>query len=339
MKPPDIKTNADDSGPAGAVGNVSVANRTQHARWIASIIYMVLLGLVFSKPLLSLIGYAARTPLFSYILCIPFCSAYLIYIHRKELPKEYVCSPLWALLPFVSGLAAWFAQVGFHMGERSLSQVDQLALQAFSFVSFLTAAGFLFLGSKWMATTAFPVAFLFFMTPVPDAALHWLETSLQLASAEAADVLFRISGTPVFRDGAFFELPGYSIHVAQECSGIQASWILFVSTVLASYLLLKSPWRRIVFILVVIPLGIIRNGFRIVTIGLLCVHVGPHMIDSPIHRKGGPLFLALSLIPLSIFLWWLRRGDVLSRKSAATLETMQRETGGTDEGAAERQQT
>jgi len=60
---------------------------------------------------------------------------------------------------------------------------------------------------------------------------------------------------------------------------------------------------------VVIPLGILRNGFRIFVIGALCVHFGPQMINSPIHRRGGPLFFALSLIPLFLLLWWLRRGD------------------------------
>jgi hypothetical protein len=33
------------------------------------------------------------------------------------------------------------------------------------------------------------------------------------------------------------------------------------------------------------------------------------MINSPIHRRGGPLFFALSLIPLLLLLWWLRRRD------------------------------
>ena len=59
----------------------------------------------------------------------------------------------------------------------------------------------------------------------------------------------------------------------------------------------------------VIPLGILRNGFRILVIGLLCVHVGPHMIDSPIHHQGGPFFFALSLVPLFLLLWWLRRQE------------------------------
>jgi hypothetical protein len=33
------------------------------------------------------------------------------------------------------------------------------------------------------------------------------------------------------------------------------------------------------------------------------------MIDSPIHHRGGPVFFVLSLIPLFLLLWWLRRGE------------------------------
>jgi hypothetical protein len=70
----------------------------------------------------------------------------------------------------------------------------------------------------------------------------------------------------------------------------------------------------------VIPLGILRNGFRVFVIGMLCVHVGPRMIDSVIHHRGGPLFFALSLVPLFLLLWWLRRGErrVEATTTAAT---------------------
>ena len=82
-----------------------------------------------------------------------------------------------------------------------------------------------------------------------------------------------------------------------------------ITSVLASHLFLKSPWRRLVLVALVIPLGILRNGFRILVIELLCVHVGPHMIDSINHRQGGPLFFALSLVPLFLLLWWLRHKE------------------------------
>jgi len=139
--------------------------------------------------------------------------------------------------------------------------------------------------------------------------VNWLEKASMLASAEAAALFFNISGTPVARDGTVFELPGIVIRVARECSGIHSSWVLFITSLLASHLFLKNRWRRIVLVAFVIPLGILRNGFRVLVIGLLCVHIGPDMIDSPIHHQGGPLFLALSLVPLFLLLWWLRRRE------------------------------
>jgi len=66
-------------------------------------------------------------------------------------------------------------------------------------------------------------------------------------------------------------------------------------------------------IVAVIPLGILRNGFRIMVIGWLCVRFGPGMINTPIHHQGGPLFFALSLIPFGVLLWLLRRREPAAR--------------------------
>jgi exosortase C (VPDSG-CTERM-specific) len=178
-----------------------------------------------------------------------------------------------------------------------------------AYVSFIVASGFLFLGSPRMSAAAFPAAFLIFMVPLPDAAVDWLELALVAASADAATWLFRVTGTPLFRQGTTLTLPGIVLEVARECSGIRSTVVLFITSVVASHLFLHSRWRRVVLVAFVIPLGIARNGFRIVVIGLLSVHVGPHMLDSFIHRRGGPIFFVLSLFPLFLFLLWLRRRD------------------------------
>jgi exosortase/archaeosortase family protein len=70
---------------------------------------------------------------------------------------------------------------------------------------------------------------------------------------------------------------------------------------------LAGFWRKSLLVLFMIPLAILRNGFRIVVIGWLCLHIGPSIIESPFHRHGGPLFFALSLPPLFLVLWWLHR--------------------------------
>ena len=178
-----------------------------------------------------------------------------------------------------------------------------------AYLSFIVATGFVWFGSEWMRAAAFPVAFLIFMVPLPDAAVNWLELTLVAASADAAAWMFRVTGTPMFREGTILTLPGIVLEVARECSGIRSTVVLFMTSVLASNLFLQSTSRRIALVAFVIPLAIARNGFRILVIGLLCVHIGPHMIDSFIHHRGGPIFFALSLIPLSLVLFWLRRHD------------------------------
>jgi len=268
--------------------------------------FVVLLILLFIQPLTRLILYAARSNLHSHIVLVPFITAYLLYLQRGRPSTAYRTSIGGTVAMGGIGIVAVAAAIEW---RGSLSINDGLALMALAFVSFVAAGGFLFFGSKWMASKAFPVAFLIFMVPLPDAAVNWLEKASVLASAEAAALYFNLTGTPLVRQGTVFELPGIVLQVGQECSGIRSSWVLFITSLLASHLFLRTRWRKTVLVAFVIPLGILRNGFRIAVVGLLCVHVGPHMIHSVIHRRGGPFFFALSLVPLFLLLWWLWRQE------------------------------
>jgi exosortase C (VPDSG-CTERM-specific) len=297
------QTSVPASRPPGDTGS----GKTARVRLFSA--YVALLLCTFAKPLLALANHAAHTELHSHVLLIPIIVGYLIYLRRKQLPTEYSSSPGWALFALGAGSAAVGFRWIFASSAGGLSLNDSLALTVLSMICFLAAGVFFFLGSRWMAAVRFPFAFLLFTIPLPDRLVEWLETGAKLASAEAADVLFRLSGIPFLRDGVVFHLPGITMQVAQECSGIRSSWVLFITGILAANLLLNSPVRRLALVAFVIPLGIVRNGFRILTIGLLCVHVGPHMIDSIIHHRGGPAFFALSLGPLFLLLWWLSRGE------------------------------
>ena len=274
-------------------------------RFIGLVGYASLVTLLFVQPLESLLALAFQNELHSYIPLVPLISGYLLYIRPKtEVPSR---SSLGATI----GLAAvGFAALAtaFQLQEN-LSLNDDLALMMLAYVSFVIAGGFLFVGSKRMAAAAFPIGFLFFMIPLPDAAVNWLELALVAASADAAALFFNWTGTPLFREGQILTLPGIVLEVARECSGIRSTVVLFITSLLASHLFLRSTWRRFALLTFVIPLAIVRNGFRILVIGLLCVYVGPHMSDSFIHHRGGPIFFVLSLIPLLFFMSWLRRHD------------------------------
>src|SRR5437764_1485102 len=235
---------------------------------------------------------------------------YSLYLRRDQLPKDYVVDRPLAMSFLAVGFCVFAFAYWLHFVKQSPAKADYLALETLSFLCCLAAGGFFFLGRDWMRATAFPLSYLIFMVPMPDAMAEALESASKYASAEVANVLFHLSGTPILRAGRVFQLPTITIEVAQECSGIRSSWVLLMTSILAANLFLKTSWRRIVLVAFIIPLGILRNGFRILVIGLLCVNLGPQMIHSPIHTRGGPVFFVLSLIPLFLLLWWLRKSEI-----------------------------
>jgi exosortase C (VPDSG-CTERM-specific) len=282
-------------------------------RFVGWCLYLVILCGAFALPLRAFVAYARHSDVHSYVLLIPFVTAYLIYIRWKQLSREL--SSAWgnALLLTATGTGALLASLRF----TELGQNDYMTLIALSFVCFAIAGAFLFLGSKWAYSAMFPLFFLAFMIPLPEAAVDFLENASKEASAEVANWLFLISGTPVLRAGAVFQLPGITIEVAKECSGIRSSLVLVITSLLAANMFLHTTWRRALLVCAVIPLGLLRNGLRILVISLLCVHIGPQMIHSVIHRRGGPVFFVASLVPLFVVLWWLRRGDVAVQQRRA----------------------
>jgi exosortase C (VPDSG-CTERM-specific) len=282
-------------------------------RFWKGVCFVILLLAAFGQPLLALANYAAHSALHSHILLIPFVSAYLLYIRRDQLPRKYVADLPLGMVFLAGGLGVFLFTYWRNFAGRAPADNYYLVVLTLSFLCCLAAGGFFFFGRDWMRAAAFPLAYLIFMVPMPDAMADALESASKYASAEVANVLFHLSGTPVLRAGRVFQLPNITIEVAQECSGIRSSWVLFMTSILAANLFLKTPWRRLVLIALVIPLGILRNGFRILVIGLLCVNLGPQMIHSVIHRRGGPVFFVLSLIPFLLLLWWLRKSEIRVR--------------------------
>ena len=282
-------------------------------RFLGWCLYLVILCGAFAPPLRAFVTYARHSDVHSYVLLIPFVSAYLIYIRWKQLSRELSSAWGYSLLLTATGTGALLASIRF----TELGQNDYMTLIALSFVCFAIAGAFLFLGGKWAYSAMFPLFFLAFMIPLPEAAVDFLENASKEASAEVANWLFLISGTPVLRAGAVFQLPGITIEVAKECSGIRSSLVLVITSLLAANMFLHTTWRRALLVCAVIPLGLLRNGLRILVISLLCVHIGPQMIHSVIHRRGGPVFFVASLVPLFVVLWWLRRGDVAVQQRRA----------------------
>jgi exosortase C (VPDSG-CTERM-specific) len=260
----------------------------------------------FTPTLLDLSRYCLREDLFSYILLIPFITGFLVARRWRDLDHRFIPAPI--IVAALGIAATLFLALSFRNGGAvSGPDPGSLCFRTLSFVVCWIAAAVWTLGRRFMSGLLFPAAFLIFMTPLPPVAVETLERALQHASAEVSSWFFPLANVPFFRTGLAFQLPNITIQVAPECSGIRSTLVLFITSLLAGYLYLERPWQRAALAALVIPLGIVRNAFRIVTIGWLCTRHGPEMINSPIHHSGGPVFFAVSLVPLFVMLILFRK--------------------------------
>jgi exosortase len=248
----------------------------------------------------------------SYINLIPFISAAFIYWDRRRIFDESKSSVLAAGVTFVFG--ALFFLTG-RTNAIALAGNDNLSLITAA-VIVLFFAGFLFFyGSASFKAALFPLLFLGLAIPIPS---HLLEASvkfLQHGSAAVSSMLFTLTGTPVYQVDMTFVLPKVTIVVAEECSGIRSTIGIVIVTLLASRLLLRSSWSRLVLLLAVVPISLIKNAIRIVTLTLLAVHVDMGFLTGRLHHEGGIVFMMIGLAlmyPLLSFLIRSERKDLYS---------------------------
>lgn len=277
-------------------------------------IFSLFLIACFLHPLSVLVNFALHSDLYSHILLIPFVTLFLISQKR-----DAACAlagksmrPL-ALLPFIFA-AILLAESWSSDTVAAGPTEDYLAITISALVYLFWSGALFFLKSSTLHLLAFPLIFIVFMIPFPEFLLNHIESFLQTGSATTAHLLFQFARTPVFRQGMYFQLPGFCLEVASECSGIHSSLVLLITSAVGAHLLLRSTWAKLLLISFVLPLALLRNGFRIFTIGELCVHVNPDLANSYIHKHGGPIFFLLSLIPFVGLLGLLIRAERRQRK-------------------------
>ena len=164
-------------------------------------------------------------------------------------------------------------------------------------------------GSAAWRKASFALFLLMLMVPFPQSILDRAIYFLQEGSTEIAYVLFKAVGVPVLRQGFILAVPGVTIEVAKECSGIRSSVALFITCLLAAHVFLRTGWKKLVFVLLAFPLAIVKNGIRITSLTLLSVYVNPGFLHGSLHHDGGFVFFLLALAILAPVLIAFQKSD------------------------------
>jgi exosortase len=242
------------------------------------------------RSCLTTLDLALKSAEYSHILIILPISVVLALFCRGTLRGTAKFDPALGIPLFLLSLAAGLWSFGSPDIELSVSM---LAL-----VLWWIGAIALCFGRRVFHVLLFPILFLLLVVPWPEFLLSKVVIALQESSASLTYVMFEVAGVPVGKHGVVLSIPGLDIEVAKECSSIRSSVILLITSIVLAFVFLRSSWRRVLVVLVAIPLSVAKNAVRIFTLSMLATHVDPGFLSGRLHKQGGIVFFFLSLIAL-----------------------------------------
>jgi exosortase len=255
----------------------------------------------------ELLEFSLKNSFSSHVLLIPLLSVMLIIYRKADIFSDVRYSIFGGGIFSLIGAAllAWS-----NFGNTGLIESDLLSAKAFAIMIFWMGVFLLFFGCKSLRNAIFPLLFLLFMIPIPKALLETVVSALQRGSAEMTALLFRITGTPHYRNDLTFVLPRISIEIAEQCSGIRSSLALLITSLLAAHLMLRTFWHKAILVAFAVPLAMLKNAIRITVLSLLSVHIDTRFLrNSDLHQEGGILFYVLALVLMLPILSLLRRSE------------------------------
>jgi exosortase len=256
-----------------------------------------------------LLSFAYNTGDQSYILLVPVLSVMLSY---RDQDAIFLSIDPGMTQSSIAGLVGGVALILVGYFLRGGTEL-QLAVTAAGLIAFWVGAFIFCFGTKCARAATFPLAMLLWIVPIPAFCIDALTRFLQVASTELVAVLFSATGVPVLRDGFVFHLSSQSIEVAKECSGIRSSLCLMLLTLVVAHESLRGNIRRGILLGSTIPIVILKNGVRIVTLTLLAIYVDPSFLTGNLHHRGGIVFFILGLLMLLPILKLLQRGETGKR--------------------------
>lgn len=170
-------------------------------------------------------------------------------------------------------------------------------LQPLLLVCFFLSYFLLLYGIRFSLALAGPLAFFFFLAPLPKFLYYTISFKMQILSTTISVILLQATGMSVFQDGNIIDLGITKLQVVEACNGLRYLFPLMALGYLLAYMYKTSFLKRAILFLSTIPITILMNSLRIYVVGVSSNLWGPEMAEGLIHNvEGWVVFLGCLLV-------------------------------------------
>jgi exosortase B len=215
-------------------------------------------------------------------------SAWLLYVRRHDVaalpaaPRPALGWPLLLLAMLLFAFGSSQQIIMFQVGSQILV---------------IAAVMLIFRGAAALKLVWFPLFFMIFMIPLPEALVAGVTAPLKSAVSAVATSLLHLLGYPVGRSGVIMTVGPYQLLVADACAGLNSMFTLEALGMLYMNLMNYTSVRRnVALALLLVPIAFVANIARVMILVLVTYHFGDEAGQGFVHGFAGMVLFIVALM-------------------------------------------
>jgi exosortase B len=161
----------------------------------------------------------------------------------------------------------------------------------------LAGLALLFKGWRGLRLIWFPLFFLLFMVPLPEALVASVTAPLKTAVSYVASNLLYAFGLPVGRSGVMLTVGQYQLLVADACAGLNSMFTLEALGMLYMNLMrYTSVARNVTLAIMLVPIAFCANIGRVMILVLVTYFFGDAAGQGFVHGFAGMVLFMIALV-------------------------------------------
>jgi exosortase len=268
---------------------------TERTRQVAGAALVGALLLALFYPVLRwLVGEWLGNDYYSHGPLVPLISAFFAWRLWSKWPADQrrMTMETAGVVPVLLGLAVYV----YALVQRAYF-IATLAL-----IVILAGVIWYLLGGAALRRLAFPVAFLFFMAPLPF--VEPLSVPLAQVTGVISAAVVRLFGVPIEVNGAQVSLPNTQLVVGAQCSGLRSIVTLLTLVGLMVFIVEGSWPGKLLLALSSIPIAALGNVLRVSSLLGVANTWGADTAFTYYHDYSGVVFFASAVVLLILFSRW-----------------------------------
>jgi len=194
-------------------------------------------------------------------------------------------------------IAGWIILVASLLLMAVTRSQDVLMIETATQIPVLLACLLLVGGWPLARVFAFPLAFLIFSVPPPGWILDAFTVPLKAWVSDVVTNLLYALGYPIAQNGVMIMIGSYELMVKDACSGMNSIFALSAIGIFYIYEFVPNSWvRRIILIVSTIPITVMANLFRVLTLVLGSYYLGIDNVEGLFHDLTGIALFVFALV-------------------------------------------